>query len=583
MSVPPRMRMRAPRETRLASVLRLATWLCPLIALVAAGSLLVSAFGQFDTIRNQLAARSELRLDQLRDALETHLTHVAITLQTIAAEPGVKRMSADSRDFLQAVYAENYAHHQLSEVYVIESDFDGQRRPFMAFEHEEHEQSIAEIHSLEREVDEYRVQREQIARFKLEPTRRSLVSAPIPLCVGERGLVFSAPIRGPQRVHGIVAGMVPISTLDRLLDTGDSTEAALILDADRTVLANCRVSAATVEKIRAMPSTRAPRRTEHQRVDGAVVFARPLVFGDAIDWTLVFVMDEPARLAALGWASPLPGLGSAVAIGLLGVVSGVLAHTTRGLFVARHEAIARAEQLSHATRVHSMSELATNLAHEISQPLAAIVTFAEASARRTRGGRQSPDAALEDLEAIRQQAARATATIDRVRDFVRNRPPRRTRESLNALIHESVRMLAPHAREARTEIRLDLDESVAKVRADAVQIMQVLVNLIRNGIEAMSALPAADRVLAVSSREAVAGQVECQVADRGPALSEERFERLFTPFETSKPGGLGLGLSISRTIVELHGGRIRAERSRPQGLRMVFALPADRGEGLDVE
>ncbi len=569
---------RAVQPTNLAAALRAASWVCPLAGLAAGGVLLISALGQSETIRAQLVARSRLRLDAVAEALETHLTHVAITLETIAAEPAVRRMSSESRDFLQAVYDRNYQHHQLSEVYVIERSFNGARRPFMTFEREEHEQSVAEIHSLEREADEYAVQREHIERLASSGLRSSLVSAPIPLCVGERGIVVSTAIRASDELLGIVSGMVPISTLASILDTGDATEAAALFDADRQAIANCRVPPDRLAQLADSLAGYDWRRDASRSDGGLTQFVRPIAFGDTIEWTLVFVVDEKRRMAAVGWASPLPGLGSAATVGLLGVVGGVLAHTTRAMLLARQESAARAEQLSHVARVHSMSELASGLAHEFSQPLAAIVTYAEACARRTRDGRHSRDETLEDLEAIRQQAIRATATIDRVRSFVRNRPPQRDRESLNALVRESIRLLDPQIRQGHSEVRLLLDEALPPVRADAIQIMQVLINLVRNAIEAMAELPVDVRLLTLSTQPGAAGQVECRVEDRGPPMSDERFGRLFTPFDTSKSSGLGLGLPISRTIVELHGGQLRAERNAHGGLTFTFSLPVDRGE-----
>lgn len=565
-------------------VLSIASWLGPLLALAAAAGIVWNERLAIRTLDTQLAARAQLKLSVLAESVNSYLTHVGLTLRTIAAEPSVRRMRRDSREYLAEIYEQNHARHRLAEVYIVESAFDGSRRPFMTFEHEEHGASIEELHSPERELAEYTTQREHIRAFEAAPDATELISDPIPLCVGETGVIYSVPIRVSGRLNGIVAGMVPVTALSRLIGTGEPTEMALLLAARGVEVArHTHEGTTTMAKLRA-DELAGVTDGGTAAVRGWLASVKPIAFSATQHWKLVLLCDRRTQLAALRGDASAPGLASASIVLVLGLVAGGLFRTARALLLARQAALARSHELAHVTRVTTISELATGLAHEINQPLAAILMFAEACANRTRSGHDRPEETLKDLDAIGGQAQRATAIVERIRRFMRNSRPQPTAEDANVLIREAVEMLAAAIREARVELRYELDAAPARVRVDAVQVTQVIVNLMRNAIEAMAAAPAARRrELTVGTEAGAMGTIECRVGDTGAQLSDEQFAGLFTPFQSSKLNGLGLGLSICRTIVEGHGGRIWAERVAGGGLSVHFTLPADSGGTADAD
>ncbi len=234
--------------------------------------------------------------------------------------------------------------------------------------------------------------------------------------------------------------------------------------------------------------------------------------------------------------------------------------------------------LLHVSRLSEMGAMATALAHELNQPLTAVANFADAGRRLLAGGAAAPDP--ERLEAARdamaeaaEQAVRAGQIVRRLRGFFAQGDAEKRPTDVNALVEESAALALVGAREQGVEARLDLDSGAPPVLADRVQIQQVVVNLVRNAAEAMSDAPR--RELAVATAALGGGaEVEVSVADTGPGLSEEVAGRLFEPFVTTKRHGMGVGLSICRSIVEEHGGRLLAGANPGGGAVFRVVLPA---------
>jgi signal transduction histidine kinase len=231
------------------------------------------------------------------------------------------------------------------------------------------------------------------------------------------------------------------------------------------------------------------------------------------------------------------------------------------------------EQLAHSARVNSTGEVVASIAHEVNQPLFAIVSNARAAGALL--SRSEPDlaeigAALDDIV---QDANRASAIIARVRAFLQRKPTEHLPLDLNAVV-ETVRIfLAPELARRRVKLEVSLGGALPPVLGDAVQLQQVLVNLVMNGIDAMERIAPAERRLCVTT-SADRDDVQLEVADAGPGLDPEIRNRLFEPFFTTKPSGLGMGLAICRSIVQAHGGHIRvAARSGP-GTTIQIRLPA---------
>jgi len=237
-----------------------------------------------------------------------------------------------------------------------------------------------------------------------------------------------------------------------------------------------------------------------------------------------------------------------------------------------HEAQQQRESLAHAARVLAVGELAGSLAHEVNQPLTAMVTNALAAQRLIH--QPTPD--LVELRAILsdivQDGKRGGDVIRGVRGLLRRGDSDQAAVDLNTLVREVAGLLRTDAVTKGISLRLEMSPNLPPVLGERVQLQQVILNLFMNAYEAMSGEPEGPRELVVRTRRGPAS-VEFLVSDTGPGLSEETAERIFEPFFTTKPEGLGLGLSISRTIVRAHGGEIKAVRRADRGSTISVTLP----------
>lgn len=237
-------------------------------------------------------------------------------------------------------------------------------------------------------------------------------------------------------------------------------------------------------------------------------------------------------------------------------------------------------ELAHALRLSTMGQMAAELAHELNQPLAAIVSYAKGCVRRLRSGAGQPEEILDALEHISAQAVRGGEVIRHVREFVRKEPALQQRVNLNEVVERAVRFADPEAREHGIVVRLELTSGLPTVDVDAIQIEQVVLNLIRNGFEAMSDCAAGTRELVIQTGVFEPGAVGVAVRDCGAGVDPAIAERIFDPFFTTRPDGFGMGLSISRSIVESHGGRLWAAPNPDRGTTFRFTIPARKGESV---
>jgi two-component system, LuxR family, sensor kinase FixL len=234
------------------------------------------------------------------------------------------------------------------------------------------------------------------------------------------------------------------------------------------------------------------------------------------------------------------------------------------------------ERLTHVARLSTLGEMTTGLAHELNQPLTAIATYAQAAERLAGQGPAQHDEVVAALRQIAAQALRAGEIIKRLRSMVRNRETQEDLLDLNSVVRELVVLAESDARSNNVRLELELAADLPPVLGDAIQLQQVMLNLLRNAIDAVCADATCERGIQLRT-ELVGQQIEVQVFDSGPGVDPAIRERLFEPFATTKPEGTGLGLAISRSIIESHGGRLTWRANTPCGSCFYFTLPAVSG------
>ncbi|MFM0339216.1 PAS domain-containing sensor histidine kinase [Paraburkholderia fungorum] len=240
----------------------------------------------------------------------------------------------------------------------------------------------------------------------------------------------------------------------------------------------------------------------------------------------------------------------------------------------RYELRRQRQDLAHLTRVSTMGQLASSLAHELNQPLTAILSNVQA-AQRFMTADPIDLAELRDiLNDIVQDDYRASEVIRRIRAVVKKGDIEVTPLDLASVMRDVVALVRSDAIVRGTRVTLDIDDTLPLVCGDRVQLQQVMLNLLLNAFDAMNEVPPADRVVFVTLKPADSGMVVVAVCDRGHGLTADKLDKIFKPFFTSKPQGLGLGLSISRSIIDMHRGRLWAENNNDRGATFYVALPA---------
>jgi two-component system sensor histidine kinase DctS len=288
-------------------------------------------------------------------------------------------------------------------------------------------------------------------------------------------------------------------------------------------------------------------------------------------YELRYMHKDGARIDVLIHEAPLID-GEGRQIGWMGSVVDI---TER----KRAEELARQQQekLQFTARLVTMGEMASTLAHELNQPLAAISSYSTGALNRLEADHLPVAELREALVKLQSQARRAGEIIRRVHDFVRRSEPRRETLLLRPLLEDAIGLMEPLARRHGVRIALELQEPLPTLSVDRLMIEQVLVNLLRNGIDAMRDTPPAQRDLRVRAELHDDG-LAISVADRGPGIEPTLADKLYAPFFTTKPDGMGMGLNICRSIAELHGGRISHQANPRGGTIFVLQLPLEKAE-----
>jgi PAS domain S-box-containing protein len=230
-------------------------------------------------------------------------------------------------------------------------------------------------------------------------------------------------------------------------------------------------------------------------------------------------------------------------------------------------------ELAHANRVAAMGQLSASIAHEISQPLGAVLSYANAASHWLAAQPPAVEEVRGALDFIVKSGVQASEVVDRIRALVKKAPPRTDKLEINEAVLEVIGLTRNEMAKNGISVRTQLAESLPAIQGDRVQLQQVNLNLLINAMEAMSARSEGPRDLLISTAKTDSEGVLVSVRDSGPGLAPESVERLFEPFYTTKPGGLGMGLSICRSIIESHHGRLWATANTPHGAVFQFNLP----------
>jgi len=240
---------------------------------------------------------------------------------------------------------------------------------------------------------------------------------------------------------------------------------------------------------------------------------------------------------------------------------------------AEEQARQNLHTLAHAGRLQSMGEMASTLAHELNQPLTAILSFSQASQRVVRNRDYDQEELVFALERIAVNAKRAGDIISHMRGFIRKEEPCTELSDINRLISEAMDLVNSELLQLEIDVVFDLQESLPDIPVDPVQIQQVILNLVRNSMEAIGKHAGEERRITIASRMDRPGGIEVTITDTGPGLDAEIAEQIFNTFVTTKSEGMGIGLSICKSIVEAHSGELMSRQRPGGGAIFSFVLP----------
>jgi two-component system sensor kinase FixL len=240
---------------------------------------------------------------------------------------------------------------------------------------------------------------------------------------------------------------------------------------------------------------------------------------------------------------------------------------------AEEQAKQHQAELLHVSRLSTIGEMASGLAHELNQPLCAAINYTNACLHSIRSGNADMDELIDNMEAVAKQTERAGQIINSIKNFVKKRKPHRTTVNINHIVEVLPDLVSSEINQNKVSLNLDLEEQAPVVQADPIQIEQVLLNLVLNSIEAMTDSKADERRVVIRTKN-LDGAVQIDICDKGQGISEAVSKQIFDSFFTTKPDGLGIGLAVSRSIIEAHNGQFSARNNPDGGATFSFTLPA---------
>lgn len=240
---------------------------------------------------------------------------------------------------------------------------------------------------------------------------------------------------------------------------------------------------------------------------------------------------------------------------------------------AEQKSLSHQAKLAHVLRLSTMGEMASGIAHELNQPLAAVANYSGACQRMIRNG-CAAEQLLEPLENIQKQALRASEIIRRLRAFISKQLPNKTAGNLNELVQEAVGLLRDVMTINQVKINMNLAANMPNFKVDAIQIEQIIINILQNAIDALQVIDSAERHIQVTTHVKADGTLQTDITDSGPGMDEALTKRIFEPFVTTKgKDGMGIGLALCRSVIEAHGGRLWVQSALGQGSTFSFSLP----------
>jgi C4-dicarboxylate-specific signal transduction histidine kinase len=237
-------------------------------------------------------------------------------------------------------------------------------------------------------------------------------------------------------------------------------------------------------------------------------------------------------------------------------------------------------ELAHANRIATVGQLTSSIAHEVNQPLSAIAMNAGAAHNWLSRKPADVEKALASIDEIAKDAHRSSEVIVGIRELFKKAPPRKGSLDINEVVREVIVLTNSEALKNGISVKTQFADGLPLVNGDRVQLQQVLLNLVVNAIQAMAAIADGVRDLSITTATAESSVVLVRVADSGPGLDSQKLEHVFDPYFTTQAEGLGMGLAISRSMIDAHNGRLWASANQPRGAVFQFTLPAKPGGGI---
>ncbi len=591
------------------------------VTVATAGLVLRDRASDIVSLRERIRVENRLTMANTLQHVEEYLGGVYSKLLSISLDPRVQAMEDDAREYIQALFDYEWDHFHLSELYIVERSFDGEGRPFMTFEHEPEEHTKEEIHSPEREEEEYAVLIGQMRDFGTDPAPRAQLSQEIRLCAGRRveeqskGMVYSLPVVSGGTLTGLVAAMVPTRRVVEELTWYPQGQQAILISEGGEIYGGGedgdgvrgwfedRFSDRTVAGF----FTEAP---EIFWVGAWTALWEPADIVSAERWWLVYLYDEAVAPAHGYLGGFLAGWHDVMGILLGGFLLALLAwFTDRRLrervdFLserrrAEAEAELRRRQLVQADRMASLGHLVSGVAHEINNPNHIVMTYAEVLADTWEGAvpvleqyfkehgdfdiKGSTYAQLRDevpamFTGIVNGVQRIAAIIDELAVYGREHSTETMElEQINRVVQSALVLLGNLLKRSTKHLSVNYGEGLPLVVGNYQQLEQVIISLVRNACQALESREDGIRVETVFDGDAK--KVLIRVIDDGRGIPDDVLEHVTDPFFTTRreSGGTGLGLAVSSKIIEEHSGTLTITSVSGEGTTATVTLPAVAG------